>query len=102
MQQGQHKYATRKAHELFDAWNDITGVFPKFNSYYYEILAVIEDAVRVGSMVALGIEFKIKDGEIIIQAEEAVEHKRLRQMAVRRRKNEYRRKIRKKIHRVAE
>lgn len=64
MQKGQHKYATRKAHELFDAWNDVTGVFPKFTGYYYEILGVIEDAVRVGSMVALGVEFDIKEGNL--------------------------------------
>lgn len=65
MQKGQHEYATRKAYELFDAWNDVTGVFPKFTGYYYEILGVIEDAVRVGSMVALGVDFEIKEGELI-------------------------------------
>lgn len=67
MQKGQHEYATRKAHELFDAWNDVTGVFPKFTGYYYEILSVIEDAVRVGSMVALGVEFEIKDGNLTLR-----------------------------------
>jgi len=71
MQKGQHEYATRKAHELFDAWNDVTGVFPKFTSYYYEMLAVIEDAVRVGSMVALGVEFEIKDGNLTKRALDA-------------------------------
>lgn len=71
MQKGQHEYATRKAHELFDAWNDVTGVFPKFTGYYYEILAVVEDAVRVGSMVALGVDFEIKDGEITMRATDA-------------------------------
>lgn len=64
MQKGQHEYAVRKAHELFDAWNDVAGVVHKFSGYYYEILSVIEDAVRVGSMVALGIKFAIEDGEI--------------------------------------
>jgi hypothetical protein len=65
MQKGQHEYAVRKAHELFDAWNDVTGAFPKFTSHYYEILSVIEDSVRIGSMVALDVDFKIKDGDLI-------------------------------------
>jgi len=58
MQKGQKEYAQRKALELFDAWNDVTGCFPKFTSYYYEICAVINDAVEIGSMVALGVPLR--------------------------------------------
>jgi len=64
MQKGQKEYAQRKALELFDAWNDVTGCFPKFTGYYYEICSVINDAVEIGSMVALGVEFEIKDGNL--------------------------------------
>ena len=65
MQKGQLDYAKRRALELFDAWNDVTGFIPKFTSYYYELCAVIEDAVEVGSMVALNVPFEIKNGELI-------------------------------------
>jgi len=38
----------------------------KENSYYYyELCVVIEDAVEVGSMVALNVPFEIKNGELI-------------------------------------
>lgn len=73
MQKGQKEYAQRKALELFDAWNDVTGCFPKFTSYYYEICAVINDAVEVGSMVALGVEFEIKDGNLTQRASDGLE-----------------------------
>jgi hypothetical protein len=63
MQEGQREYAKRKALECFDAWNDVTGCFDKFSSYYYEACAVIEDAVEIGSMVALGVEFSIVEGK---------------------------------------
>jgi hypothetical protein len=65
MQKGQSEYAKRKALEVFDIWNDVTGCFPKFTSYYYEICGVIEDAAEIGSMVALGVEFEIHDGKPI-------------------------------------
>jgi len=65
IQKGQLDYAKRRALELFDAWNDVTGFIPKFTSYYYELCAVIEDAVEVGSMVALNVPFEIKNGELI-------------------------------------
>jgi hypothetical protein len=57
-------YAQRKALELFDAWNDVTGYFQKGTGYYYEICAVIKDAVEIGSMVAVGTKVKIKDGNL--------------------------------------
>ncbi len=63
MQKGQSDYAKRKALECFDAWNDVTGCFEKFSGYYYEICGVIEDAVEIGSMVALNVDFTIKDGK---------------------------------------
>lgn len=65
MQKGQNNYAKRKALELFDSWNDVTGVITKFGCHYYEICSVIEDAVEIGSMIALGIDIEIKDGELL-------------------------------------
>lgn len=65
MQKGQKEYAQRKALELFDSWNDVTGCFTKFTGYYYEICGIIRDSVEIGSMVALDVPFEIKDGELI-------------------------------------
>lgn len=45
---GEIDYAIRRAFNKFDAWNDVTGYVPKFSGYYYEIQAVIVDAVHCG------------------------------------------------------
>lgn len=61
MKVGEKEFANRKAQEVFDRWNDITGVIAKHTSYYYEIMSVIEDAVDIGAKTALGIEVKVED-----------------------------------------
>jgi len=53
---GEVEYAVRRALNKFDEWNDVTGKFPKFSGYYYEIQAVIEDAVHCGFQRALDQE----------------------------------------------
>ncbi len=65
MQKGQVDYAKRRALELFDAWNNVTGFPEKFTSYYYEISSIIEDAVEIGIMVTFGITPEIKNGELV-------------------------------------
>ena len=66
MEDGQRDYARRKALEIFDKWNDITGCFPKFSGYYYEMCSLVQDAADIGSLVALGVDFVIKDGKPIV------------------------------------
>ena len=58
MTNGKLEYAIRIASNMFDEWNDATGVFEKHTGYYYEALAVIEDAVKIGAIAegAKGIE----------------------------------------------
>lgn len=63
MQKGQREYAQRKALEVFDAWNDVTGCFQKFSGYYYEICEVIKDAVDIGGMTVLNVDYQIIDGK---------------------------------------
>jgi hypothetical protein len=46
--------AKRRAMNLFDAWNDVTGLFDEDSGYYAEIQGVIEDAVECGVQAALG------------------------------------------------
>jgi hypothetical protein len=62
MNKGEMDYAVRRALNLFDKWNDITGYFQKFSGYYYEIQGVIEDAVHCGAQGATG-NYKELDSE---------------------------------------
>ena len=52
MTKGELDKAIRRAHNLFDDWNEVTGVVDEHSSYYYEILGVIEDAVHCGAQAA--------------------------------------------------
>ena len=62
MKMGEVESAERRALNLFDRWNDVTGFVSRQTSYYYEIQGVIKDAVHCGIQEALGI-FKSLDGE---------------------------------------
>jgi hypothetical protein len=55
MNKGQMADAKRRALNLFDQWNDVTGYFHKNTGYYYEIQGVIEDAVECGAQAALEV-----------------------------------------------
>lgn len=62
MNKGELDYAKRKALEVFDKWNDISGAISKRGGWYYEVLSCIEDAVKIGAIVALcGIEVDLND-----------------------------------------
>ncbi len=50
---GEVDFAVRRALNIFDEWNDVTGYVPKFSGYYYELQSVIEDAVHCGFQRAL-------------------------------------------------
>ena len=54
MTAGQLADAKRRALNLFDAWNDVTGIFQRGTGYYYEAQSVIEDAVECGAQAACG------------------------------------------------
>jgi hypothetical protein len=65
MNNGEVDYAERKAMELFDMWNDVSGIFYPGTSYYGEIEACIIDAVHIGIQMALHNKVNIKDGNVI-------------------------------------
>jgi hypothetical protein len=62
VKRGQVESAERRALNLFDKWNDITGFVEKHCGYYYEIQSIIKDAVHCGIQEALH-DFKKLDGE---------------------------------------
>lgn len=51
--QGEVDFAVRRALNIFDEWNDVTGHTTRFSSDYHELQAVIEDAVHCGFQQAL-------------------------------------------------
>lgn len=55
MTKGELAGATRRALNLFDQWNDVTGLVVKHTGYYYELQGVIEDAVKCGAQAASGV-----------------------------------------------
>jgi len=66
MTKGELEYAVRKAHESFDRWNDCTGCIPTLTGHYYEVLGVVEDAVKIGARVALGLPLVFSEcGELV-------------------------------------
>ena len=68
MKLGEFEYCLRQAHNNFDAWNDVAGVVAKNSGSYYEILAVIEDCVKIGIFGALGLPIEFdEDGDLIEQ-----------------------------------
>lgn len=53
MTKGKIEKAERLALNEFDKWNDVTGFVQEHTSYYYEIQAVIRDAVHIGVQMTL-------------------------------------------------
>lgn len=66
MTKGEMEYAIRKAQEDFDRWNDATGLIQKFSGYYYEALAEIATAARIGARVACGLRIVFDEGGQLI------------------------------------
>ena len=79
MQKGEIESAERRALNLFDKWNDVTGCIPKHCGYYYEIQGIIKDAVHCGAQQALN-DFKPLDGEY--ENEQAIKADRLNRCSV--------------------
>jgi hypothetical protein len=52
---GEIESAERRALNLFDQWVEVTGVVDRHTTYYYELQAVIRDAVHCGIQQTLGI-----------------------------------------------
>jgi len=65
MTKGEIEFAERQALNLFDDWNDSTGIIQKFTSYYHEAQACIIDAVHCGIQMAINNKINIKDGNVI-------------------------------------
>ena len=54
MKQGEFDNAVRRALNIFDDWNRVTGFVQENTSCYYEIQGIITDAVHCGAQAATG------------------------------------------------
>lgn len=66
MQKGELEYAIRKALEHFDRWNDYSVAIEPLSPYYYEVLGIIADAVKIGARAANGIKIEFDEGGELI------------------------------------
>jgi len=65
MKKGEIYKAERIALNVFDKWNDCTGVIPDATGYYYEVQDCIIDAVHIGIQMALLGKVKFdKEGNV--------------------------------------
>jgi len=66
MTQGQIDDAERKALNVLDEWNDVTGALDVNGGWYRECQSVIEDAVHIGIQMALyGQVYYDEDKQVI-------------------------------------
>lgn len=52
MTKSELNFAIRTALNNLDKWNNVTGFVQKETSYYCEIQGVVEDAVKIGAIIA--------------------------------------------------
>jgi len=57
------EYAKRRALNIFDKWNEVTGFVVPHTSGYDELCGVIEDAVHCGAQQALETYKKLESEE---------------------------------------
>ena len=75
MTRGELNGAVRRALNLFDAWNNVTGALAPGSSWYYEVQGVIEDAVHCGAQAATG-DFRRLDTETDVTLDNLIPRKR--------------------------
>lgn len=68
MEKGKVETAERIALNNLDKWNDVAGIVDQHSGSYYEMQAVVIDAVHIGIQMALQGKVKIDEfGNIVIQ-----------------------------------
>ena len=71
MKTGQVEKAERIALNQFDKWNDVTGFIQDDSGYYYELQALIKEAVHIGMQMAISGRVEFDDeGNVKIQKSE--------------------------------
>lgn len=66
MTKGEVADAERKALNVLEEWNDVTGALDSRGSWYRECQAVVEDAVHIGIQMALyGKVDRDEDGNVV-------------------------------------
>ena len=63
MKKGEIESAERRALNLFDKWNKVTGFVLEHSGYYYELQGIIKDAVHCGAQQATGNFLKLGEDD---------------------------------------
>ena len=67
MTQGQLERAERLALNQLDRWTEITGIIPIDTGYYYELAALMKDAVHIGILMSVyGTVHFDEEGSVIL------------------------------------
>jgi hypothetical protein len=61
MTKGELDFAVRKALNMLDEWNEIAGVVRINTGHYYELQAVVEQAVHIGVQMAINGEITVDE-----------------------------------------
>lgn len=64
MTSGELDSAERRALNLFDKWNHVTGFVIPHTGYYYELQSIIKDAVHCGAQQAVGEFRQLSDDDV--------------------------------------
>ena len=67
MKKGEVEKAERIALNQFDKWNEVTGFVQEHTGYYYELQALIKDAVHIGIQMSTHVKVSfVNNGNVII------------------------------------
>lgn len=67
MKKGEVEKAERIALNQFDKWNEVTGFVDEHTGYYYELQALIREAVHIGIQMSTHGKVSFdKEGNVII------------------------------------
>lgn len=64
MTRGELHNAQRRALNILDSWLEVTGVVEMNTGYYYELQAVVNDAVECGVQAALGVRVELDSEKV--------------------------------------
>lgn len=67
MKKGEVETAERHALNQFDKWNEVTGFVEEHTGYYYELQALLREAVHIGIQMATSRKINFdSEGNLII------------------------------------
>ena len=69
--------ADDKALEIFYKWNEPRGAFEQDTGWFYEMQAIIKDAVKIGRLTEKGVFCYVEDGQLHIEPQDVTDARKL-------------------------